>query len=100
MWAPGHIVVGGRAVVHGRWLSLWVLGVRGRWVIVRGSWAVVCGQWGSYVVYVVRGWRVVVCGWIVRGRVVRALGCDLWGWWCRVVCRVLMVSEIGWDEWG
>ena len=74
LWAPGHLVVGRQAVVRGRRLSLWVLGVRGRWVVVRG--------------------------WNVRGRVVRALGCDLWGRWCRVVCRVLMVSEIGWDEWG
>ena len=84
----------------GRRLSLWVLGVRGRWVVVRRSWAVVCGQWGSYAVYIIHGWRVVVRGRIVRGWVVHALGCDLWGRWCRVVCRVLMVSEIGWDEWG
>ena len=92
-WAPGHLVVGGRAVVRGRWLSLWVLGVRGRWVVVHGSWAVVCGQWGSYAVYVVRGWRVVVRGRNVRGRVVRALGCDLWGRWCRVMCSWLAKSD-------
>ena len=60
-WAPGHLVVGGRAVVcgrrlslwvlgvHGRQFSLWVLGVRGRWVVIRRSWAVVCGRYTSSV---------------------------------------------------
>ena len=104
-WAPGHLVVGGRAVVRGRrlslWvlgvrgrqLSLWVLGVRGRWVVIRGSWAVVCGRWGSCAVYLVRGWWVVVRGRVVRGRVVRGLGCGLWPRWCRVVRRVSWLAK-------
>ena len=74
--------------VRGRQLSLWVLGVRGRWVVIHGSWAVVCGRWGSCAVYVIRGWRVVV-----RGQVVRGLGCGLWLRWCRVVRRVSWLAK-------
>ena len=72
LWAMGHLVVGGQAIVRGWWLSLWVLGVRARWVVVRGSWAVVCRQWGSCVVYIVCGWWVVV-----HGQVCSWAGC-LW----------------------
>jgi hypothetical protein len=34
-----------------------------------------------------RSW--VVCSWV--------LGCRLWARWCRIVCHVVTVSEIGWD---
>ena len=104
-WAPGHLVVGGRAVVRGwrlslwvlgvcgQQLSLWVLGVHGCWVVIRRSWAVVCGRWGLWVVYVIHEWWVVVHGQVVHGRVVHGLGCGLWAWWCHVMCRVSWLAK-------
>ena len=102
LWAQGHLVEGGQAVVHGRRLVVVIVCAGSSWALGRCSWILGCGLWAvGLVCGMSYSWVAGGCLWMgCHGQVARGLGCGLWARWCHVVCCVLMVSEIGWDEWG
>jgi hypothetical protein len=85
-------IVRGRAPGH----RLWAVSHSGCWALfVGGCELSVVGSGARSRAVHIRGWGCCSwegCSWV--------LACCLWAWWCRVVCRVVTVSEIGWDEGG
>jgi hypothetical protein len=69
-----------------------------------GCWELFVGTGISFVGGGAHSPVVHVCGWAARswvgGCCSWVLGCRLWAQWCRVVCCVVTISKIRWDEGG